>query len=66
MRYYFDTNIIAFYLFDKKLDIAPDHNDPNDHMIIAQSLSDKIPIISSDKKFKHYESQGLQLVLNKR
>ena len=43
-----------------------DHKDPNDHMIIAQSISDKIPIISSDRKFKLYESQGLQLVFNKR
>ena len=45
---------------------ATDHKDPNDHMIIAQSISDKIPIISSDKKFKLYENQGLQLVFNKR
>jgi len=43
-----------------------DHKDPNDHMIIAQAISDKIPIISSDRKFKVYESQGLQLVFNKR
>ena len=43
-----------------------DHKDPNDHMIIAQAISDKIPIISSDRKFKLYESQGLQLVFNKR
>ena len=43
-----------------------DHKDPNDHMIIAQSISDKIPIISSDRKFKFYEKQGLQLLFNKR
>jgi PIN domain nuclease of toxin-antitoxin system len=42
------------------------HNDPNDHLIIAQSISDKIPVISSDRKFKLYENQGLKLVLNKR
>lgn len=45
---------------------AADHKDPNDHMIIAQAISDKIPLISSDKKFKLYEKQGLQLVFNKR
>lgn len=44
----------------------PDHKDPNDHIIIAQAISDKIPIISSDKKFKLYEKQGLQFVFNKR
>ena len=43
-----------------------DHKDPNDHVIIAQSISDKIPIISSDRKFKLYENQGLELVFNKR
>ncbi|MCL1934152.1 MAG: PIN domain-containing protein [Candidatus Azobacteroides sp.] len=43
-----------------------DHKDPNDHLIIAQSISDNIPIISSDRKFKSYERQGLQLLFNKR
>lgn len=42
------------------------HNDPNDMLIIAQSISDKIPVVSSDKYFKLYENQGLQLVFNKR
>jgi len=49
-----------------ELEPQEDHNDPNDHVIIAQSISDKIPVISSDKKFKYYEKQGLQLVFNKR
>jgi len=49
-----------------KLSLMADHKDPNDHMIIAQSISDKIPLISSDKKFILYENQGLQLVFNKR
>jgi len=45
---------------------AEDHKDPNDHMILAQAISDKIAVISSDKKFKFYEKQGLQLLFNKR
>jgi len=49
-----------------KLSLCADHKDPNDHMIIAQAISDRIPIISSDRKFKLYESQGLQFVFNKR
>jgi len=49
-----------------ELEAAEDHKDPNDHIIIAQSISDKIPVISSDKKFKNYEKQGLQFVFNKR
>jgi PIN domain nuclease of toxin-antitoxin system len=49
-----------------ELEPVGNHKDPNDHMIIAQSLSDKIPIISSDHKFKCYVSQGLELVFNRR
>jgi PIN domain nuclease of toxin-antitoxin system len=49
-----------------KLSQAEKHKDPNDHMIIAQAISDKIPLISSDQKFKLYQNQGLQLVFNKR
>jgi PIN domain nuclease of toxin-antitoxin system len=49
-----------------ELEIIKDHKDPNDHVIIAQAISDKIPLISSDHKFKLYEKQGLDLVFNKR
>ena len=42
------------------------HKDPNDHVIIAQAISDKIPIISSDRKFKEYVGQGLRFIYNKR
>jgi len=49
-----------------ELEAAEDHKDPNDHVIIAQSISDKIPVISSDKKFRYYEKQGLQFIFNKR
>ena len=31
------------------------HKDPFDRMIIAQSLTTGIPIMSEDKKFKHYD-----------
>jgi PIN domain nuclease of toxin-antitoxin system len=49
-----------------KLNIIAEHKDMNDHAIIAQSISDKIPIISSDGKFQYYAKQGLDLVFNKR
>jgi PIN domain nuclease of toxin-antitoxin system len=49
-----------------ELNTIQGHNDPNDHIIISQAISDKISIISSDRKFKLYENQGLQLVFNKR
>jgi len=49
-----------------ELETAEDYKDTNDHVIIAQSISDKIPVISSDRKFKCYENQSLQFVFNKR
>ena len=48
------------------LDVAAGHKDPNDHIIIAQSISDKIPIISCDRMFKEYVGQGLAFVYNRR
>jgi len=48
------------------LSIVDDHKDMNDHSIIAQAISDKIPLISSDTKFKEYIPQGLNFVYNKR
>lgn len=38
-----------------KLAAVPGHNDPIDRIIIAQSITEKIPLISSDSKFKHYK-----------
>jgi PIN domain nuclease of toxin-antitoxin system len=57
-----------FYHLQKytDLDLSKGHKDMNDHAIIAQSISDKIPLISSDHEFKNYISQGLSLVFNKR
>jgi tRNA(fMet)-specific endonuclease VapC len=48
------------------LTIADGHNDPFDHAIISQAISDKITLISSDTKFKHYVSQKLKFVFNRR
>lgn len=42
------------------------HRDPNDRLIVAQAISDQIPLVSSDRKFTLYESQGLELIFNKR
>ncbi len=37
-----------------KLPLINGHNDPIDRIIIAQSITEKIPLISSDTKFKYY------------
>ena len=49
-----------------ELETVAGHKDPNDHIIISQSIADKIPIISSDRKFKEYVGQGLQFIFNRR
>ncbi|GHT43681.1 hypothetical protein AGMMS49965_17950 [Bacteroidia bacterium] len=49
-----------------KLEIVAGHKDMNDHAIIAQAMSDKIALISSDKEFTNYTAQGLNFVFNKR
>jgi PIN domain nuclease of toxin-antitoxin system len=49
-----------------ELETVAGHKDPNDHIIIAQAISDKIPLISSDHKFNFYVPQGLEFVFNKR
>ncbi len=48
------------------LPLHDNHNDPNDRLIIAQAISDKITLISSDTKFKLYQEQGLKFVFNRR
>jgi len=45
---------------------APNHKDPNDHMIIAQAISEKIQLISSDDEFHFYGEQNLMFIFNKR
>lgn len=49
-----------------KLIVSENHNDPFDHAIISQAISDKLTLISSDTKFKRYTSQKLKFVFNRR
>jgi PIN domain nuclease of toxin-antitoxin system len=49
-----------------ELNMVKNHKDMNDHAIIAQAISDKIPLISSDRLFENYKSQGLNFIYNKR
>ena len=43
---------------------AQGHKDPSDHMIIAQAITEHIPLISSDTRFPFYKNQGLDLIFN--
>ena len=42
------------------------HYDPSDHIIIAQAISEGIPLISSDRRFEFYRRQGLDLIFNEK
>lgn len=57
-----EANLLAY----AKLPLRPDHNDPNDRLIIAQAISDRIALISSDRKFSQYERDGLDFIFNSR
>ena len=48
------------------LHLYEDHRDPNDRLIIAQAISDRIPLVSSDRKFGRYVKFGLDFVFNER
>jgi PIN domain nuclease of toxin-antitoxin system len=49
-----------------KLPLFPDHKDPTDRIIIAQAITEKMPLVSSDRKFHDYKRFGLNFVFNKR
>lgn len=47
-----------------RLNEAQGHKDPSDHIVIAQAITEKMPLISSDTRFPFYRNQGLQLIFN--
>jgi len=47
-----------------KLPTIEGHNDPSDRLIIAQAITEKIPLISSDKQFPKYRRYGLNFIPN--
>jgi PIN domain nuclease of toxin-antitoxin system len=49
-----------------KLSTLESHNDPNDHVIISQAITEKITLISSDQKFEDYTKQKLSFLFNSR
>ena len=46
------------------LPLHNDHRDPNDRLIVAQAITDRVPLVSSDRKFARYEVQGLDFIRN--
>ena len=43
-----------------------EHNDPVDHIIISQAITERITLISSDQKFEDYIPQKLDFIFNSR
>ena len=60
---YYGKHHISQYV---SLELSEGHKDVNDHVIVAQAISDKIPLISSDIEFENYVPQGLNFIFNKR
>ena len=48
------------------LKIARGHNDPFDHSIISHAITEKMILVSSDKKFEAYRKQNLLFSFNTR
>ncbi len=42
-----------------------DHKDPVDHAIMAQAITNKTTLVSSDGKMRFYKNQGLNFIWNK-
>jgi len=49
-----------------KLDKVEGHNDPSDRLIIAQAITENLPLISSDREFPKYVNMGLNFIPNYR
>ena len=58
-----DANVVK-RMAELESNIAESHNDPSDLIIIAHSMTMKMPLISSDRKFPFYRNQGLDLITN--
>lgn len=52
-------------LAELEINEAQEHKDPYDHIIIAQAMSHRMTLVSSDTKFPFYCKQGLRLLENR-
>lgn len=50
----------------ERLPVVDGHNDPNDRLIIAQAINERLELVSSDAKFRHYVKFGLNFVQAKK
>ena len=45
-----------------RLNVAENHRDPSDHVIISHAITEHLTLLSSDQKFPFYRNQGLDLI----
>ena len=45
-----------------RLNVAQNHKDPSDHVIISHAITEKMTLLSSDTRFPFYREQGLDLI----
>ena len=60
VKYLAKEHLLTF----EKLDLVENHKDPSDRLIISQAITEKIPLISSDKQFPKYRKYGLDFIPN--
>ena len=60
------TEQVMLAYADLQLNEYEDHNDPSDHVIISHAIVERMPLISSDRKFHYYKNQGLDFIYNER
>lgn len=49
-----------------RINVAMNHKDPSDHVIISHAMTLKMPLVSSDTRFPYYTRQGLDFIYNKK
>jgi PIN domain nuclease of toxin-antitoxin system len=47
-----------------QLNVAQEHYDPSDHLIVSHAITNHLTLISADGKFPFYRNQGLDLIEN--
>jgi len=62
----FYSSTVCVHELYAMLPMYENHRDPNDRLIIAQAMSDKISLGSSDRKFEQYTKYGLDFIFNRR
>ena len=60
------TNQIMETFAEVKSDVAKDHKDPSDHVIISHAITEKMILVSSDERFPYYTRHGLDLLYNEK